>query len=439
VIPADLVRDQMEGLGVPGVAVGIVHGDEDAAGFGVTSLENPLRVDADTLFQIGSITKTFTATAAMRLVEAGRLSLDAPVRDYLPDLRLADEAAARRVTMRHLLSHTGGWVGDYFPATGPGDDALAEVVSRLDGLEQLTPLGGLWSYNNAGFYIAGRLIEVVAGRSFEAALRELVLDPLGLERSFFFPSDVLTYRFAVGHDRSGAVLRSWYLGRPSAAVGGLIASVKELVAYARVQWRPDGFLTRESVEEMRRPHAEIGRSMGDAVGLGWYLVEHGGHQFVSHGGATSGQQARLLVGPEDRFALAVLTNHDDGGALAGRVEREVLATLLNVEPAEDSCVERPADELTEYVGEFDSALELTTVTVVDGDLVLETRPKPGFPNPDSPARPGPPPTRLAFSERDAVVALDPPMEGSRGDFLRNGDGEIVWFRWHGRLQRRSGA
>jgi CubicO group peptidase (beta-lactamase class C family) len=436
VIPTDVVHESMEDLGVPGVAVGIAHGgDEEVAGFGVTSLENPLLVDADTLFQIGSITKTFTAVAAMKLVEAGRISLDAPVREYLGDLRLADEDAARAVTMRHLLSHTGGWVGDYFPATGTGDDALANVVAQLDQVEQLTPFGELWSYNNAGFYIAGRVIEVVTGRPYESALRELVLDPLGLQHSFFFPADVITYRFAVGHGRDKAVSRSWYLGRPSAAVGGLVSSVKELLRYARVQWEPGEFLSAESLAEMRRPHAEIGRSMGDAVGLGWYLVEHAGHAFVSHGGATSGQQARLLVAPEDRFALAVLTNHDDGGALAGRVEREVMRALLGVEPAADTHLEPTAAELASYAGEYDSALWLASLGVSDGALVLGLRPKPGFPSPDSPARPGPPPSRLAFSDRDAVVALDPPLAGSRGDFLRGADGEIAWFRWGGRLHR----
>ena len=85
----------------------------------MTNVEHPLPVDADTLFQIGSISKTVTATAAMRLVEAGRLDLDAPLRHYLPELRLADEAVAAAVTAHHLFIHTGGWAGDYFADGGP--------------------------------------------------------------------------------------------------------------------------------------------------------------------------------------------------------------------------------------------------------------------------------------------------------------------------------
>ena len=151
-------QDAMEAHSVPGVAIAVVSGgEEETAGLGVTSIENPLEVTPDTLFQIGSIGKTFTATAIMRLVEQGKVDLDVPVRTYLPDFRLADDNVAARVTIRHLLTHTGGWEGDYFDDFGLGDDALARMVGRLEELPQLTPLGEVWAYNNAGFYVAGRV------------------------------------------------------------------------------------------------------------------------------------------------------------------------------------------------------------------------------------------------------------------------------------------
>jgi CubicO group peptidase (beta-lactamase class C family) len=423
-------------FGVPGVAVGIIHGDgEEVGGFGVTSLENPLPVDGETLFQIGSITKTYTATAAMRLVEDGRLSLDDPIRSYLPDLRLADERSARALTMRHLLTHTGGWQGDYFEPLGPGDDALAQMVARLDRLEQLTPLGEVWSYNNAGFYIAGRVIEVLTGRPFELSLRELVLEPLGLEESFFFAQDVLTYRFAVGHDRRGAVLRAWSVGRPAAPAGGLVSSLSDLLTYARLQWAPNGFLSRASLAEMRRPHAEVGRSKGDAIGLGWFLLEDDGHSFVTHSGATNGQMALLVVAPKERFALAVLTNHDDGRAVNKAVRTEVLRSLLDINPPDDNYPQPSPAELVEYVGDYRGQLSDAKLTMAGNRLVLEVIPKGGFPEPHSPPRPGPPPTRLAFEGKDVVVAVDPPLKDDRSDFLRRASGEIAWFRLDGRLLR----
>src|SRR5215472_11126654 len=143
------ITEAMERLHVPGVAVGLLFEDDSyVAGYGITSLDNPLPVTGDTLFQTGSTTKTVTATIAMRLVEQGKLDLDAPVRRYLPELRLSDESVASRVTMKHLFTHTGGWVGDYFNAFGGGGDALAKIVASLELLPQLTPLGEVWSYNN---------------------------------------------------------------------------------------------------------------------------------------------------------------------------------------------------------------------------------------------------------------------------------------------------
>jgi CubicO group peptidase (beta-lactamase class C family) len=437
VISVGSFREAMERFAVPGAAVGIVHGDEEeVAGFGVTSLENPLPVNGDTLFQVGSITKTFTATAVMRLVEAGQLNLNEPVRTYLPDLRLADDEVARAVTMRHLLTHTGGWVGDYFASISRGDEALTEMVRRLHRLEQLTPLGQVWSYNNAGFYIAGRVMEVITGKPFEAGLRELVLNPVGMKRAFFLPEDAITQRLVVGHDRTGAVSRPWALGRPAAPIGGLITSVRELLRYARLQWESGSVLSDESLAEMRRPHAELGWGPGRAMGLGWFLLERDGYAFVTHTGATAGQHALLLIAPQERFALAALTNHDDGPTLYRELEAHVLETELKVEATEDDRLELTPRELSEYAGAYDAALQTVHLSVDGGSLILEVIPKGGFPEPDSPPRPGPAPTRLAFHDKDAVVALDQPLKGERSDFLRESNQAIQWYRLGGRLHRR---
>jgi CubicO group peptidase (beta-lactamase class C family) len=215
-IPEALIRQK-----VPGVALGITcDGQDFVRGFGITSIDHPLPVDENTLFQIGSTTKTFTATAVMRLVEQGKLTLDEPIRTYLPDFSMRDPEVTERVTMRHLLTHTAGWQGDFFPETGNGDDALSNYVRLLAGLPQLTRLGTVWSYNNAAFSLAGRVIEVLADKPYEAALKDLILKPLGLKRSYLFPTEVMIHRFAVGHAVGGerpTVLRPWQLTRATAA------------------------------------------------------------------------------------------------------------------------------------------------------------------------------------------------------------------------------
>src|SRR5206468_7396774 len=170
-----------ESLDVPGVAVGVyLAGEEHYAFHGITNIDNPLTVDENTLFQFGSTGKTYTSTALMRLAEEGKVDLHAPVRTYVPEFRLRDENVARDVTVLHLLNHTAGWDGDLFVDTGSGDDALERYVEKMADIQQVTPLGSTVSYNNASLSLAGRVIEKVTGKPYETAIRELILDPLGL-------------------------------------------------------------------------------------------------------------------------------------------------------------------------------------------------------------------------------------------------------------------
>src|SRR5262249_38928713 len=150
------------------------------------SIETEQPVRPDTLFQIGSISKVYTATLIMQLVDVGKLALDEPIITYLPDLKLADTAARQTITLRHLLSHTSGLFGDYFDDFGHGDDALTRAVATFDTLRQQFAPGALWTYCNSGFGLAGAIIERVIGQPFETAMRERIFKPLGLERSFYF-------------------------------------------------------------------------------------------------------------------------------------------------------------------------------------------------------------------------------------------------------------
>ena len=158
------------------------------------------------------------------------------MRTYLPDFKVADETAASQATIRHLLTHMGGWAGDLFDDTGAGEDALAKYVGNMADLEQLAPLGTVWSYNNAGFSLAGYVIEVTTGKSYQAALQELVLEPLGLKDSYLDPGDVITHRFSVGHnvtEEGIQVARPWPLPRSLHPAGGITCHVQDLLRYAR--------------------------------------------------------------------------------------------------------------------------------------------------------------------------------------------------------------
>jgi CubicO group peptidase (beta-lactamase class C family) len=434
---SQLVAATRERIPVPGVSLGLIAGgEEQVAGLGVTSIENPLDVDPDTLFQIGSITKTFTGTVAMHLVEAGKLDLDLPVRSYLSDLRLADEGVASAVTMRHLLTHTAGWTGDYFDDLGSGEDALERMVARLPELPQLTPVGEVWSYNNAGFYLAGRVLEVVAGKPYEQLVHELVLEPLELTNSFFFAEDVLTRRFAVGHlveEEVVSVARPWSIGRAAHPAGGLVSTVRDLLRYGRFHLGDEPAW----VPLMQQPQVDIGGAH-EAMGIAWILEREAGVRTVLHGGGTNGQVSALALIPDADLAFVVLTNSSRGGELIEEVWKETLRQL-GLEESEPEPLELPRERLQEYVGSYTTPMADIDLRLEDGGLVEHVMLKGGFPRKDSPPGPPIPPVPLVFYAEDRVFVPGGRFKGHRAEFLRDPEGQIVWYRDGGRIARRQEA
>jgi CubicO group peptidase (beta-lactamase class C family) len=436
----------MQRLRVPGVAVGILHaGKEHTAGFGVTNVDYPSPVLPQTLFQIGSITKTLTATAVMRLVEAGTLDLDAPIRRYVPDLTLADESVAARVTLRHLLTHTAGWEGDFALTlnTGRGDDALAKFIAVMREAQQLTPLGDVWSYNNAAFYLAGRVIEAVTGKRYETAAKELVLATLGMTHAYFFPEEVMLHSFAVGHNIVGEraeVARPWPIPRNANPAGGIITTVGDLLRYARFQMgdgtAADGtrILSRAALDLMQTPR--VPANDGRRVGLAWFIQEIDGVRILGHGGGTIGQISTFQFAPARTFALAILTNANRGGDLTLEVSKWALKHYLGIEEPARVPQPRTAEQLAQYAGRYAAALTLAELTVHDGQLILETRDsekvREFIENPPPP----PPPSPVVFYGEDKIVATEGPLKDLTAEFLRAPDGEIVWARIGGRLYRR---
>lgn len=434
---AEQVLAAMDRHSIPGVAVGVYEdGEEHLEGFGVTSVENPLEVTPETLFQVGSTTKTVTGTAIMALVKRGQLDLDEPVRSYLPDFELADEDVAERVTTRHLLTHVGGWVGDVFEDTGDGDDALAKIVERLAGQPQLTPLGEVWSYNNSGFYVAGRVVEVLTGKTFEAATRDLVLDPLGMEQSFFFPREVMTRRFAVGHlvkDGRPVVSRPWALPRNAAPAGGLISSVGDQIRYARFHLgdgvAQDGVrvLGEESLHRMQSE--QVPADEDNRMGLTWMLSDVGSLRFVAHGGATNGQLSAFWMVPERDFAFTLLTNADRGSLVCKEVSEWVQREYLGVEEDDPEPVEVTEAELKEYAGSYvlGGVGDIVRLRAEDGALIFEETYGDHSAISETNSE-TPPPARAKLHDRDRMILVDGPYKSARGEFLRGPDGRIAWLR-----------
>jgi len=435
------VVSEMRRLQVPGVAIGIWHdGQEFAEGFGITSVEHPLSVTADTLFQTGSISKTFTGTMIMQLAEQGKVDLDAPVRRYIRDFKVKDKKVSQKVTVRHLLTHMGGWVGDYFNDFGNGDDALARMVKDLAKLSQVQPLGTIWSYNNTGFNVASRIIEVVTKKPYEQAAQEMLFDPLGLKMSFFYPDDaLLTHRVAVGHQKVGdkvQVARPWAIGRAGNGVGGVISTVRDLLRYARLHMSNGrkNVITGKSLRAMRVQQADAGPRGG--MGITWFIRQVGDLTVYAHGGATNGQQAYFFFIPKKDFACAILTNSDDGGIITAGIFSYILETYFNARSEPKQTMDVPGGELPQYVGRYRIGTECFDLKVKDRYLVYHHIPLGGFPRPDTPPGPAMPPMRFLFYEKDQVIGLDEPYKDALGDFIRDEKGRLQFFRIGGRAHKK---
>ena len=429
------VESLMQSYVVPGVAVGRLdpHG-ERTWGLGITNVEHPLPVDADTVFEIASITKTMTATVAARLAAEGRLDLDAPVRRYLPDFRVADPDVSARVTVRDLFTHTAGWFGEFLPPTGHGADAIALGAAAMVGLEQVSP-AGTFSYNNNSLTVAGRIIEVLEGKPYERVVRERLFEPLGMTRSFFRAEDVLYLRLAAGHtirDGQAVLVRSRFSeGSGGAPVGGVRSTVRDLLRYARAHLGAAGgpsVMSDAAFAAMREPRVATG-SAGH-VGLSWFLEERGGIRIASHGGATVAHMSQLAMVPARGAALTILTNGANGARLCADLTEWLLTGWLGLpgRPRPQPLAEQP--ELASYAGTYRAPLSDITLAVEDGALVLRLTWKGSVAE-----RPTPAPLRLAFTGPDTVVATagDPPAVG---DFLRGPDGAIAYFRWGARARQK---
>ena len=438
---AKKIVSEMKRLGVPGVAIGIWHkGKEYAEGFGITSVEHPLPVTADTLFQTGSISKTFTGTMVMKLVEDGKVSLDAPVKRYIKDFRLKDKDVTEKVTVRHLLTHMGGWVGDYFNDFGNCDDALDKMVKDIAKLPQVQPLGTIWSYNNTGFNVASHIIEIVTKKPYEQAAQDMLFDPLGLNMSFFYPSDLLfTHRFVVGHQKVKGkvqVARPWAIGRAGNGVGGVVSTVRDLLKYARFHMS-DGkknVISGKSLKAMRVQQADAGPRGG--MGITWFIRKVGDLKMYGHGGATNGQQAYFFFIPETDFACAILTNSDDGGIITAGITNYALDLYFDVKPRLPKPIQKPANELKEFVGRYQIGTECFDLKVKGKHLIYHHIPLGGFPTPDTPPGPAMPRMRFSFYDEDKVIGLDEPYKDALGDFIRDEKGKLQFFRIGGRAHKK---
>ncbi|GGU78977.1 penicillin-binding protein [Streptomyces filipinensis] len=442
---AAFVETAAKEYGVPGAAVAVLTGGEEIhVAHGVTNVEHPLPVDEHTLFPIASVSKSFTATALLRLAGQGRVDLDAPVRRYVPELRLADEDTAARITVMNLLNHTAGLDWNLVDAD-EGDGSLAAFVAQLDRLPLIAPPGARASYSQAGYNLLGRVVENVTGSTFEEALADLVLRPLGLTDTVFDLDDVVVRRFATGHHRTedGTLTlarpwKSWRAGlRGNNPGGGIVSSASDLLRWARFQLGDgEGVLAAESLRRMQEPTVALrGSTLGDAFGIGWFLRDVEGVRMVGHGGSGNGQFAELLLVPGRDFAVVSLANAGpDGYQFNQAVLKQALELFLGVVEREPEPLPYDEGRAREAAGRYEIDAMNLDIVAEDGRLTLAVGIKPEIRAasaaqmpPDCPA------AEIGFLPGDEYLVVEGGLKGQRGFFSRAADGTVTGVDLAGRL------
>ena len=433
---ATYITESLPDWDVPGLAVAVVHEGEVvfAQGFGVKQVGRNDPVDARTLFQIGSVTKSFAAAAIGALVDEGLAAWDDPVVDHLPWFRVKDPWITREITLRDLLSHQSGMPGAAYPVLAVVD--ARETAEGLRRLDNQGPLRQGYRYSNQAYGVAGLVVEAAAGMSWGAWVRERLLGPLEMRYTGASPYAVWDSAYVAptflgsapagipgiddapgrnvamphGVDRDGnRRVLSWQSYDNMQAAGSVVSNVVDMANWVRMQLdhgRFDGVAVLDSatVSEM---HAPLVRTPSTFVfadpgtgsyGLGWGRASFLGHTYISHGGGIFGFPAYAAMLPELRAGVVVLANgsmwtpyypHQEiaawvFGRLLGVEGRdwhgEVMARTEAIHAQVEAALEaraagridgtRPSLPLTAYAGRYLDEYGAATPHVVHGDTGL---------------------------------------------------------------------
>ena len=400
-----LIADSMMQQHVPGLSVAVVKDGTVVytRGFGARDLKAKLQATPDTLYGVGSCTKSFTALAVMQLHEQGKLNVNDPVRKYLPEFKVGKEG--NPIAIQHLLSHSSG-----IPDLGSAD---VEINRFLDGDEKWVPLtsfddamafvngakdevaaepGAKFFYLNEGYTLLGRIVEKVSGFRYEDYVVERILKPLKMRRSGF-PSESL--------DKDADIATSYFIqrkedtfvGTPSVfpldrlayPAGGLVSSVMELSSYLIAcmgdgVFEGTGILGSSLLKEMCKPRVDTGYStfFGKRwYGFGWSIDENFfGQECIRHSGSTAVSGADLRFVPALKMGVAVASNNGMADSVY-LVAPVVLSLLMGKDPMKEIPVFEVERKMGMLAGKYESYKGIAKISIVrrGGILFLESKGK----------------------------------------------------------------
>jgi CubicO group peptidase (beta-lactamase class C family) len=322
----ELVRERMASSKTPGVTVGIiVDGKATISAYGLADVENGVPAKPDTVYEIGSITKQFTATMVMQLIEEGKIKLEDRVASILPDT----PPTWKDVTVKHLLNHTSG-IPSYtslpaFDTFMVQSGAQRDLLKLVSGLPLDFEPGDKWSYNNTGYYLLGLILEKVTGKTYRQALRERITAPLGMLATDLYPASEIVPKRSRGYQLGGGKLENaQYIDMmwPYAA-GSILSTVPDLVKWDAAQGS-DKLLKPDSWKQLWTPTV-LNDKTTNPYGFGWALARVPGSVLIEHNGGIPGFSTQINRYPDKKVTVIVLTNLI--GPMVGPLTKEIAALV----------------------------------------------------------------------------------------------------------------
>lgn len=306
-------------LRIPGLAVAIVQDGTIVYQHSLGEAARGRVVTPSTPFVLGSLSKSFTALAIMQLIEAGKLDLDAPVQRSLPWFCLRDRVASSHITLRHLLTHTSGisrFAGRVL-LSGRGGKTREQSVRELSKVQLSHPVGSRFEYSNTNYLIAGLLVEIASGMSYEEYIQEHIFHPLQMTTSFTSEQQARHHGMAQGH--------RWWFGRPvpfhapflddALPAAYLLSSAQDMARYLLAcldaSVSSNSLLSPQGFAEMFRPQAPV-PGKDSSYGLGWRIEHIGDEPIIRHGGEVTNFRADMVLLPKHHLGVIVLSNCNNG-------------------------------------------------------------------------------------------------------------------------------
>jgi len=367
----------------PGLSVSVVCGSQAVwqKGFGVTDLEHGSPATPDTVYAVGSITKLFTATMLMQMRDAGKLRLDDPVQDYVPEVPVPHRhAGAPAITFRHLVTHTSGLAKD--SPVGYWDSLdfppVEVMMAKLAETEQPYPPGTQWKYSNLAIALLGHALSRIAGQGWEAYIHDHILAPLGMHDSAPRLAEKQRAKLARGYARPAAgwppaPLAHQELGGIGAG-GSLHSTVADMAKFIANQFADEPkLLRRATVREMHRPQW-VNDDWQSGQGIGWRVHRAAdGSSRIEHGGGVHGFTCRVLLSVPEQLGVAVFTNGSDGtvgNSISARVLDLLVPVARRLAARQASPVPPAPAEWQRYVGRYRWVLGDAEVALRNDRLVL---------------------------------------------------------------------